>query len=65
MAELEQVRQYMAMVLHTLDGRGDRSQRGDIVQNVIWIALFAAAAIAIAGIIIAKFTGKAENIPTG
>ena len=42
-----------------------RDERGDVVQNVIWIALFAAAAIAIATIIIVKFTGKAETIPTG
>jgi hypothetical protein len=45
--------------------RREAGDRGDIVQNVIWIALFAAAAIAIATIIIVKFTGKAQSIPTG
>jgi hypothetical protein len=45
--------------------RREEGDRGDIVQNVIWIALFAAAAIAIATIIIVKFTGKAQSIPTG
>ena len=43
-----------------------RDERGEgVVTNVIWIALFAAAAIGIATIIITKFTGKAESIPTG
>ncbi|GAA3524675.1 hypothetical protein GCM10022234_21800 [Aeromicrobium panaciterrae] len=40
-------------------------ERGDIVQTVILTALFAAAAIAIAAIIITKFTNKANTIPTG
>lgn len=48
---------------HMTDRDGD--QRGDVVQNVIWIALFAAAAIAIATIIIVKFTKKAKSVPTG
>jgi len=42
-----------------------RGERGDVVQTVILTALFAAAAIAIAAIIINKFTGKANSIPTG
>ncbi len=42
-----------------------RDERGEITQTVIITALFAAAAIVICGIIIAKFTGKAESISTG
>lgn len=41
-----------------------RNERGDITQVVIIVALFAAAAIAISAIIIAKFTAKAQTIPT-
>ncbi len=40
-------------------------ERGDIVQTVIIVALFAAGAIAICAIIIKKFTDKANSIPTG
>lgn len=42
-----------------------RNERGEIVQTVIIIALFAAGAIAISTIIINKFTSKANSIPTG
>lgn len=42
-----------------------RDERGEITQTVIITALFAAAAITICAIIIAKFTGKAESISTG
>ena len=41
-----------------------QDERGDITQVVIIVALFAAAAIAISAIIIAKFTAKAQTIPT-
>lgn len=41
-----------------------KNDRGDITQTVIIVALFAAAAIAIATLIIVKFTNKAKNIPT-
>ena len=41
------------------------NERGDVTQTVILVALFAAAAIAISAIIINKFTGKANSIPTG
>ena len=44
----------------------DRAERGaSTVELVILTALFAAAAIAIAIIIINKFTSKANSIPTG
>ena len=44
----------------------DQAERGaSTVELVILTALFAAGAIAIAIIIINKFTGKANSIPTG
>ena len=42
-----------------------RDECGDVTQTVILVALFAAAAITISAIIINKFTGKANSIPTG
>jgi hypothetical protein len=45
--------------------RADERGAADLATVVILIALFAAAAIAIATIIITKFTDKANNIPTG
>jgi hypothetical protein len=54
---------FISQVDHQRELKHD--ERGDIVQTVILAALFAAAAIAIAAIIINKFTGKAESIQTG
>ena len=45
--------------------RADENGAADLATVVILIALFAGAAIAIATIIISKFTDKANNIPTG
>lgn len=45
--------------------RRRREERGDVTQTVILVAAFAAATIAICGLIIAKFMSKAESIPTG
>ena len=42
-----------------------RDERGEIEQVTILKGLFAAAALAIGAIIVAKFTGAANNIPTG
>jgi hypothetical protein len=46
--------------------RETRSQpdRGDIVQTVIIVGLFAAAAIIIVGILVAKATSTAKNVQT-
>jgi hypothetical protein len=38
--------------------------RGDIVQTVIIVGLFAAAAIIIVGILVAKATSTAKNVQT-
>jgi spore maturation protein SpmA len=43
-----------------------RDEKGAMsAENVIWTAILAAGAITIATIIITKFTGEANNIPTG
>ena len=42
-----------------------RDERGEIEQVTILKGLFAAAALAIGAIIVAKFTGAANDIPTG
>jgi hypothetical protein len=44
--------------------RPANGERGEITQTVIIVAIFAAAAIAICTIIVAKFTSKANTIPT-
>ena len=43
--------------------RGD--ERGEVTEKVILIAVFAALAIAVAAIIVAKVTAKANSITTG
>jgi hypothetical protein len=43
----------------------NRDERGEIEQVTILKGLFAAAALAIGAIIVAKFTGAANAIPTG
>lgn len=44
----------------------DKNERGvEVATVVILTAVFAAAAIAIGAIIVQKFTGAANNIPTG
>ena len=43
--------------------RGD--ERGEVTEKVILIAVFAALAIAVAAIIVAKVTAKANSISTG
>ena len=48
-----------------LEGRR-RDERGAMTaEQVILTAIFAAGAIVIGGIIVAKFTAKANSIPTG
>ncbi len=42
----------------------EHPDRGDIVQTVIIIALFAAAAIVIVGILVAKAMGAANKVQT-
>lgn len=49
---------------HLVTARRRRDERGEISQTVIITAVLAAAAIAITAIIVAKFTSKAESIPT-
>lgn len=42
----------------------DNGERGDIVQTVIIVSLFAAAAIVIVGILVVKATNAANNVQT-
>ena len=44
--------------------RREDGERGEIVTMVIMISLFAAAAIVICGILIAKATGAANSVQT-
>lgn len=61
--EIEVLRTYMMMLWGQLQAP-KHDERGAIEQTVILVALFAAAAIAIATIIVTKFTDKANTIPT-
>ncbi len=47
-----------------LDKAEPENDRGDIVQTVIIVSLFAAAAIIIVGILVAKATSAANNVVT-
>ncbi len=53
-----------ATVRSLLAGR-ERNEAGYTAEQVIITAILAAGAIVIAGIIVTKFTGKANDIPTG
>jgi hypothetical protein len=67
MSEIQQLVAWVsAFARHTL-AKARRGERGasDLATTVILIAIFAAAAIAIATIIARKFTDKANTIPTG
>ena len=50
--------------LQRRDGAGRVEDRGDIVQTVIIVGLFAAAAIIIVGILVAKATSAANGVQT-
>jgi len=41
-----------------------RDERGDVSEKVIIVAIFAALAIGVGALIVAKVTAKAESIPT-
>jgi hypothetical protein len=42
----------------------NHDERGEVTEKVIIVAIFAALAIAVGAIIVAKVTAKAESIPT-
>lgn len=64
MSEITMWRNWLTALWQTRHAAGN-DERGEITQTVIIVAMFAAAAIAICAIIIAKFTSKASSIPTG
>ena len=61
MIEIEFIRAWLAARLAEIR-RGD--DHGDIVQTVIIVAAFAAAAILIVGILVAKATSAANSVQT-
>lgn len=65
MTEIQVVTAYLRALHTTLIGARERDEAGEIAGTVILVAIFAAGAITIGGIIIAKFVGKANSIPTG
>lgn len=67
MSEIQQLIAWVSAYAQDTREKARADERGavDLATMVIMIALFAAAAIAIAAIIINKFTDKANNIPTG
>jgi hypothetical protein len=66
MSEIQQLIAWVSAYAQDIREKARADERGaaDLATTVILIALFAAAAIAIATIIITKFTGKANEIPT-
>jgi len=66
MSEIQQLIAWVSAYAQDTREKARADERGaaDLATTVILIALFAAAAIAIATIIITKFTGKANEIPT-
>lgn len=62
--EVQLLRAYLTVLVSERAGKRDERGASDLASQVITTALIAAAAITIAGIIVAKFTGKAESIPT-
>lgn len=67
MSEIQQLLVWVSAYVQETREKARADERGaaDLATVVILTALFAAAAIAIAAIIIAKFTDKANSIPTG
>lgn len=56
--------QYLIALAHVAAQRIHQDERGETTEKVIITAIFAALALAVGAIIVAKVTGKAESIPT-
>lgn len=65
MSEFRMILLWWEATVYALVGDRARTEAGEVAEKVLITALFAAGAIAIGGIIITKFTGKANTIPTG
>ena len=66
MTEIQIFMSYLHAIRQSLTDGRRRNERGAVTpETVIWTAILAAGAIAIGGIIISKFTGAANSIPTG
>ena len=67
MLEIQMVRAWLGTTQQRLQRRdrdGVIEDRGDIVQTVINVGLFAAAAILVVGILVAKATQAANSVKT-
>ena len=56
--------QYLIALAYVVAERIQPDDRGETTEKVIITAIFAALALAVGAIIVAKVTGKAESIPT-
>ena len=56
--------QYLMALAYMAARRVHADERGETTEKVIITAIFAALALAVGAIIVAKVTGKAESIPT-
>jgi len=66
MIEIQMFMLYLHELRQSLTEGRRRDERGAVTpEQVVLTAIFAAGAIAIGGIIVAKFTGAANSIPTG
>ena len=66
MIEMQMLMFYLHEMRQSLTHGRRRNEQGAVTpETVIWTAILAAGAIAIGGIIITKFTGAANSIPTG
>ena len=54
----------LVRALQTRWHAAEHDERGEVTEKVIIVAIFAALAIAVGAIIVAKVTAKAESIPT-
>jgi hypothetical protein len=65
MSEIQQLIAWVSAYAGATREKARADERGEVAEKVILVAIFAAGAIAIATIIISKFTDKANSIPTG
>ena len=56
---------YLVIRLRAQLAKVERDERGEVMEKVIITAIFAALAIAVGAIIVARVTDKANSIKTG
>ena len=65
MIEIRMLGCYLQAMKRSLLQDRHRNERGVTAEYVILVSIFALGAIVIGGIIVSKFTDKANSIPTG